>query len=199
MTEKLLKQQMAEIIVCDTNAVIHLAIIWPSCLTTAHPNFKLVIYATVRAEVTQLKMDSEKNARIGDILSFISDCSTTPGYALPSKQQEVQMHGRIKTIEDGLPPEEVSAGSSHNDRVFLILAKHNKTKLLTNERTLYNLGRRMLGHENVLKTSDVLELLLSTDTATKDDIQKGLITLKSHGESLGQDCANKIRAIGFKY
>ncbi|MCK5690913.1 hypothetical protein KAI87_16650, partial [Myxococcota bacterium] len=62
---------MAEIIICDTNVVIQLAIICPSILTKPNPSLNLVIHQLVKEEIHQLLRDPAKAKRLGPVLDLI--------------------------------------------------------------------------------------------------------------------------------
>ena len=190
---------MAEIIICDTNAVIQLAIICPSVLNTANPSLNLVVHPLVKEEIRQLQKDSGKASRLGPVLDIILQLSPTriPLQQLGNTRDEDRQHRWIRRIEQTLDASKISAGSSHRDRQFLILARNNKAKLLTNEGTLYYLSIALLGSSGALRLSEVLEQLLSQGLLNQATLQSGLDKLPDYGERLRAECAAKRRAAGF--
>lgn len=191
---------MSEVVICDTNAAIHLAIICPDVLESPKPECKIVIHSLVKTEIHKLNQNAEKNKRLGPILEFIlKKVPTETRVALPNQHKEIVEHKRIQLFESTLDPELISSGSSHSDRCFLILAKFNKAKLLTNERTLYNLGLAFLPDDQAWRTSDAISKLLELDLVTKGVIQSGLNNMIVCEEFLNFSCAEKIRKLGFRY
>ena len=191
---------MNEVVICDTNAAIHLAIICPEVLKSPSPKCNIVLHPIVKQEIQSLMLDTDKKKRLGSVLELISkEITANTKVGLPPKDKEIQLHKRIKIIENALDPTIMSSGSSHEDRCFLIIAKVNAAKLLTNERTLYHLGENVLGPDNVWRTSNALEELLSQAVLTKDLIQSGLLKLNDFEENLHHDCMEKLTNLGFKF
>ena len=191
---------MDEVLVCDTNVVIQLAIIYPKCLEERSTGIRLSIHSLVKTESHKLKSDPDKMERLGDILEFIlKKVPTDSSVHMPNKRREIESHRRIMKFEQGLPEEMISTPSSHKDRCFLVLARANKTKLATNEKTLFNLGYSFLGEDCTLRTSGILEKLLELEIATKEEVQQGIDKLKEHDERLHADCAKKMRSLGIQY
>jgi len=84
---------MRNIIICDTNAVIQLAIICPGVFTQTHSEFKLIVHFSVRQKVRQeindLRESPKKEKRLGKIFDLILD--TFPfnsTYQLPTRSKE---------------------------------------------------------------------------------------------------------------
>lgn len=189
---------MNEIVICDTNAAIHLAIICSESIQKPHPQYRLIIHPLVKAEIQKLQLVPAKVKRLGDILHFISkEVVSDPKYGLPSQEQE-KLHQRIKLMESGLPPQTLSSGSSYEDRCFLIIARHNQAHLLTNEKTLHTLGQAYLGTDKTYRTSRAIEKLIELQIVTKDIVQKGLDKLPAYQERLHEECCIKLRELGFR-
>ncbi len=187
---------MSDIVICDTNAVIQLAIICPDCLKDS----RFVVHLMVRQEIHVLRKDQEKEERLGEIFEFIQkEVPATSKYHLPGRKQEQVFDGMIRRFESGQSPELISSGSSTNDRKFLMLAKHNNANLLTNEKTLYNLGKALLKNQETWRVGDALEQIESIGTCDKDTIQSGINKLSDYGEFLSSECAGKIRVLGYEY
>lgn len=190
---------MPDIVVCDTNVVIQLSIVAPSLLTQKNENLRLVVHTLVKEEVHQLRRDPNKVSRLGPVLDFVvkSVPTDTSLKGFGNQLQEDQQHRRIIAIEQTLPAGKVSAGSSHRDRRFLILAKRNRSKLLTNEGTLYHLSEALIGVDAALRLSDTLAEALSLGLVTSEQLQTGLDQLAGYGERLRFEYAKKLRGLGF--
>lgn len=189
---------MDEIVICDTNAAIHLAIICPEVLKTPDVRCKIVIHSIVKQEVHKLNQNEDKKKRLGIVLDFLlKEVTTDSKTHLPSKDKEIKHHRRIQKFEGGLDPQFVSSGSSHQDRCFLILAKEHEAKLLTNEKTLFNLGIAFLGAESTWRTSSAIEKLLELEIITQGTVQEGLNSMSKFEEELHSECKDKVRSLGF--
>lgn len=189
---------MNEIVICDTNAAIHLAIICPDVLKNPSQKCNIVVHPIVKQEIQNLLQDPDKQKRLGTILQWIAkEVMANTKVGLPPKDKEIQLHKRIKIIEQGLDHTKISSGSSHQDRCFLIIARVNTAKLLTNEKTLYHLGEGILGPEKVWRTSRALEELLNQQIVAKESIQAGLLKLKTHEENLHSECVERLKELGF--
>lgn len=189
---------MDEIVICDTNAAIHLAIICPEVLKAPDDRCKIVIHAIVKQEVHKLNQNENKKKRLGTVLDFLlKEVTTDSKTHLPSKDKEIKHHRRIQKFEGGLDPQFVSSGSSHQDRCFLILAKEHGAKLLTNEKTLFNLGVAFLGTESTWRTSSAIEKLLELEIVTQGTVQEGLNLMNKFEEELHSECKDKVRSLGF--
>lgn len=190
---------MSEIVICDTNAVIHLAIICPEIIKKPNDQYRLVIHPIVKQEIQKLLLVPEKEKRLGEILKFIAnEVMADTKIGLPPKDREIRLHRRIQLLESGLDPRLLSSGSSHQDRCFLIIAYTKEAQLLTNEKTLHSLGNAFLGEDRVFRTSKVLEMLVKHELATQDSIQIGLKNLKKYEERVHDDCIQKLKEIGFQ-
>ncbi len=189
---------MAEILICDTNAVIQLAIIFPNALISPHQDLSLIIHHTVKNEIVKLRKNKIKEARLGSVFDVIQKIKTTTTHALPKQDEEIRLHRMIIQIEDGLDPTCVSSGSSQEDRRFLILAWFHKTSLLTNEKTLFNLGGSLLGLERTWNIVDLIQELTDLGIATRAEIQNGLDRLKQHGETLSTSHKAAAIKLGYK-
>lgn len=189
---------MAELVICDTNVVIQLAIISPDVFANSNSSLKLAVHHIVKNEVSSLQKNPAKKARLGDIFDFImKDIRTTSGLRNESEQEQIRWHRKIKIIEESLDPKRMSAGSSHLDRMFLMLAHFNAAKLVTNERTLYELSCDLLGEERALDIVDILEAMKKESIATQAEIQEGLNKLSGHGEQLAIRHKRKLNALGY--
>jgi hypothetical protein len=189
---------MSEVVICDTNVAIHLAIVCPAVLKTPNPKCKIVIHTIVKQEIHQLNLDVDKRARLGEILDFIlKEVITDTKLGFPPKDKEIRQHQMIQKFESGLDPQLLSSGSSHQDRRFLILAKTHKAKLLTNEKTLYSLGVAFLPQGQTWRTSNALEQLLAQNILNKNDVQVGLNKLPTFKERLHPDCIDRLHSLGF--
>lgn len=189
---------MNDVVICDTNAAIHLAIICPDVLRKQDPRCKIIIHPIVKQEISKLLLDADKERRLGAILRLILDeVPTDMKVALPSKNIEIQQHQRIKRFESGLSPELLSSSSSHQDRCFLIIARTHKVKLLTNEKTLYTIGIAFLGSDRTWRTSNALEALLNLQIIDAITVQQGLILLNKHQERLHVECRERLEELGF--
>ena len=124
---------------------------------------------------------------------------TTTKYDLPRKEEEKIQHQKILHFESGLPTEGTSSGSSSYDRKFLMLAKHNNANLLTNDKTLFNLGKSFLRKQNTWRVGEVLEQIESSGLCNKETIQDGINKLSKHGECLSSECARKVKDLGYEY
>lgn len=189
---------MNDVVICDTNAAIHLAILCPEILKASPAACRIVIHPIVKQEIQDLIKDDVKNSRLGDILAFIDkEVIADTKIGLPPQDKEKQLHGRIKSIEAGLDRRKLSSGSSHLDRRFLIIAWTNKVKLLTNEKTLYYLGEATLGTDRVWRTSNAIETLLASGVCDKKVISANLVKLRNHyKEVLHEDCDAKFEELG---
>lgn len=187
---------MSDVVICDTNAVIQLAIICPGSLKD--PRF--VVHSIVRQEIHILRRDQEKEERLGEIFEFVQkEVPANRTYHLPGRRQEQIFDGMIRRFESGQPADLISSGSSPNDRRFLMLAKHNNAHLLTNEKTLFNLGKALLKNQETWRVGDALEYIESIGACEKLVIQRGLDKLSDYGEFLSSDCARRIRELGYNY
>lgn len=191
---------MTEVVICDTNTVIQLAIICPECLKITDKALRLVVHSIVRQEIHVLRKDADKEKRIGKVLEFIQKEIPADSKAhLPGKKKEIELHRMIQHIERGLPVDLMSAGSSPNDRKFLMLAKGNNAHLLTNERTLYNLGKAFLKDQETWRVGETIEKIQSLKIVSDEDLQLGINKLSEYEEFLSSQYAKKVRALGFKY
>lgn len=186
---------MTDIVICDTNVVIQLAIICPSILMTTNTRLSFIIHKMVKQEVRELK----EKQRIRKILEFIlTKVPINNQYQLPNEEEQEQDHRRIKRFEKFLSPQQCSAKSSSKDRCFLMLARIYNAKLLTNDETLYNLGKALLSNESTWRISDAIEQL-KNGIVSEEEIQKGLNKLNQYKEYLPKECALKVKGLGFQY
>ncbi len=191
---------MSEIVICDTNAAIHLAIICPDVLKNPSQKCNIVVHPIVKQEIQNLLLDPDKQKRLGTILQWLAkEVMANTKIGLPPKDKEIKLHQRIKIIEQGLDPKKISSGSSHNDRCFLIIARVNTAKLLTNEKTLFHLGESLLGSDKIWRTSKALDELLQNQIVTKETIQAGLANLKTYEEDLHVECVERLKELGFTF
>jgi len=153
-----------------------------------------------RQEIHVLRRDQEKEERLAKIFEFIKqEVPANSKYHLPGRKQEQIFDGMIRRFESGQSPELISSGSSPKDRKFLILAKHNNANLLTNEKTLFNLGKALLKNQETWRVGDALEQIESIGICDRDTIQSGINKLSNYGEFLSSECAGKIRKLGYEY
>lgn len=187
---------MNDIVICDTNAVIQLAIICPDCLKED----RFVVHSIVRQEIHVLRKDDEKEERLGEIFDFIQkEIPASSKHHLPDKKREIILDQMIRNFEKGQPPELVSSGSSPNDRKFLMLAKNNNANLLTNEKTLFNLGKALLKNQETWRVGDALEKIETEGLCSRETIQNGINKLSKYGEFLSSECSQKVRELGYEY
>jgi hypothetical protein len=187
---------MSEIIICDTNVAIHLAIICPSVLLKPPHNCKIVIHSIVKTELHRLNKDPEKAKRLGDIFKFLlQNVNSYSQLIMPDNEKKRKDHSRLIKFEEGLPSTN-TAPSSHYDRELLILAKKNSKKLLTNDRKLHQLSSAFIGADKTWRTGDALSNLLSIQALTQADVQSGLDKLKPYNEHLCSECTILLKSLG---
>ncbi|MBY0554345.1 type II toxin-antitoxin system VapC family toxin [bacterium] len=191
---------MSEVIVCDTNVAIHLAIICPDLLKNPPSDCKIVLHQIVKTELHRLSKDPIKSERLKDIFDFILKNVNTYTQLLTLPQdKQIQAHIRFQKFEEGLP-ETNTAPSSHYDRELLILAKKNSKKLLTNDTKLHQLSTAFLGADKTWRTGDALKNLLSLNSITKETLQNGLTKMKNpYGENLNSECQTLLKELGFTF
>lgn len=80
-----------------------------------------------------------------------------------------------------------------------MLAKENKSILLTNERTLFNLGKALLKDQETWRVGEAIERIRELKIISDEDIQDGLGRLEEFQELLSSECATKVIQLGFKY
>ncbi len=189
---------MSEVIVCDTNVAIHLAIICPAILQNPHNDCKIVLHQIVKTELHRLRKDSQKEERLKDIFEFLLNNVNTYTQLLTLPQdKQIQAHGRFQKFEEGLPATN-TAPSSHYDRELLILAKKNSKKLLTNDTKLHQLSTAFLGADKTWRTGDALKNLLTLNLVSKEIIETGLAKMKNpYRENLNSECQTLLKEIGF--
>lgn len=189
---------MPEIIICDTNVAIHLAIICPDILRKPPIECKIVLHSIVKTELHRLKKDPDKEERLKDIFKILlQDINTYTQLLTLENKMRIQMHNRLQKFESGLP-DTSSAPSSHYDRELLILAKKNSKKLLTNDKKLNQLSTAFLGSDNTWRTGNALDNLLKHNLVTKDCVQEGIIKMKHpYKENLNSECQFLLKQLGF--
>lgn len=189
---------MSEVVICDTNVAIHLAIICPDILQTPPAQCKIVLHTIVKTELHRLNKDPEKNERLGDVFTLLLQKVQTFSQLLePDNEKARRQHQILKKLEEGLSNTN-SAPSSHYDRQLLIIAKKNSKKLLTNDKKLHQLSSAFIGVEQTWRTGDALSNLLSLGLISKETVQTGLGKLKHpYKESLHSNCAQIMKNLGF--
>jgi rRNA-processing protein FCF1 len=187
---------MSEVIICDTNVAIHLAIICPGVLLKPPDNCKIVIHSIVKTELHKLSKDPEKVQRLGDIFNFLlQNVNSYSQLIMPDNEKRRKDHSRLIKFEEGLPSTN-TAPSSHYDRELLILAKKNSKKLLTNDKKLHQLSSAFIGADKTWRTGDALSTLLGIQALNKIDVQNGLNKLKPYNEYLCTECATLLKNLG---
>lgn len=184
---------MDEVVICDTNAVIQLAIICPQILTNKGNGLDLVVHPKVIQEVTGLKRNPEKYKRLGTELDFItSNVIVSKEYSVPEEEEYKEMDETIGYQECGLPLGMKSAPTTATDRFFLILAQCNNLKLLTREGTLFSLGRAILSIDQAWGISDALVYAIDYGLVTRQEVEEGIRKLDKKEETLPERCIEHL-------
>lgn len=189
---------MSEIVICDTNAAIHLAIICPEILQTPPAQCKIVLLTIVKTELHRLNKDPEKNKRLGDIfILLLKNVQTFSQLLELDNEKAKRQHQILKKLEEGLLNTN-SAPSSHYDRQLLIIAKKNSKKLLTNDKKLHQLSSAFIGIEQTWRTGDALVKLIDLGLISNATVQAGLDKLKKiYKENLHSNCSQIMKSLGF--
>lgn len=184
---------MDEVVICDTNAVIQLAIICPAILKSRGQGLHLFVHPKVISEIKGLSRNHNKMARLGKELNFIlKEVEVSKGFSINESDYEM-MDETIVFQEEALPSNLRSAPSSPTDRFFLILAQCNDVKLLTRESTLFNLGKVILSIDQTWGISDAILYAIDFHIVTKEDVKRGLLELDQKSETLSERCMANLK------
>ena len=93
---------MSEVVICDTNVAIHLAIICPDILQTPPAQCKIVLHTIVKTELHRLNKDPEKSERLGDVFRLLLQKVQTFSQLLePDNEKARRQHQILKKLEEG--------------------------------------------------------------------------------------------------
>jgi hypothetical protein len=188
---------MDQIVLCDTNAVIQLAIISQKVFAQ-NDYFELVVNQDVFDELNNLLQYPEKDQRLGTHIRWIqNNVPVNNSYMLPTDWEDIDETYQCQ--EMAMFGHQKSSPTSPKDRKFLIIADANNIILLTREKTLYNLSRNIIGIERSYSISSFLFNCTEWSILTATEIQTGVRSLLGHKETLPEDCIKNLKDIGIKY
>jgi hypothetical protein len=190
-------KKMAKVVLGDTSAIIQLAIISVS-LFASGKDLEIIILPRAMEEIKGIYGNKDANPKIKPFLKQLIDTAKTSAkYLPPTGKAFSQLDQRIQSVESAMNAPR-SAPTDSNDRLFLIVAKHNDLCFCTREGSLHSLAKIILGIEKAWGVSKVLEYAVTMNVISKRDAQTGLDRLTGVDETLHIDCRTYLKDLGYK-
>lgn len=175
------------VLICDLNVFV-MAYIFDSSKMLNEESYsfgKAYIHQTVYDELSEWIHSSAKKKKfgIGLIESMLQKCGdmvmTKPVLAEEEKQKYFR---RIARAEEALEENEKSADTSSADKTYLAIAHKINANLATQERTLSNAGRKVIGQKRIFNFSDMIIDRFKATKINKQQVEDGLQNLAYYEE-----------------
>ncbi|MBF0361960.1 MAG: hypothetical protein HQK49_13170 [Oligoflexia bacterium] len=176
------------LLICDLNVFVMAYIFDSSSMLSELPYLfgKIFIHQTVYDELSKWQKSVAKKKKFGEglINSMLEKCGAMViSEPILAEQEKTKYFHRILLLEKVLEDDEKSADTSSSDKTYLALAIKTKANLATQEKTLRNVSRKVLGEKRVFDFSDMIIDKFHQGQLDKQKVEDGLKNLAHYEEN----------------